>query len=134
LSPYLNDSRTGPAILFVEDDEEVCDPIAARLQQAGYSVLVARNEEDAVHNLAGDQFPIGLILVNQKMPSDEALVIGRRIRERARLDPSVPMIVLPYEYEAAVEGTDQPVGDNDYKTYMVDIDQLTTLIKRLFPV
>jgi len=120
--------------LFVEDDEEVSPAIEFCLQKEGYAVLVVRNEEDALNNLRSEGIPIKLILLNQHMHSDEALLAGRRIRAGAELDPSVPLVVLPFEYEAAMEGTDQSVGDNDYKTYIADTDQLTSLIKRLIPI
>jgi DNA-binding response OmpR family regulator len=121
-------------ILLVEDDDEVCIAIEARLKKAGYGIVVARNEEDARLNPVIAQSAVGLILLNQKMHSDEALAVGRRIRERAGLDAATPLIVLPFEYETSMEGQDHCVGGNDYKTYMVDTDQLTELIKRLLPV
>jgi CheY-like chemotaxis protein len=126
--------QSRPTILFVEDDEEVRESIQSRLEKAGYSVASAKNEVEAIQLITDDHPDISLILLDQSMHSDKALAAGRRIRMRAMLQNSVPVVVLPFEYEDPMEGLDMTMGEHDHKTYMTDTEQLTTLLERLLPV
>jgi hypothetical protein len=50
---------------------------------------------------------VKLILINQRMVSDDALAAGRRIREHVNVSNSAPVIVLPFEFRKELEGTDE---------------------------
>ena len=126
--------QSRPTILFVEDDDEVREGIKSRLEEAGYAVASVRNEAEAIQLVANDGLDISLILLDQSMHSDKAIAAGRRIRTRAMLQSSVPLVVLPFEYEDAMEGQDLTMGEHDHKTYMTDTEQLAMLLERLLPV
>jgi DNA-binding response OmpR family regulator len=125
--------NTPPTILLVEDDEEVRESLPGLLERRGFRVLIATDEQESNKLLDDPQFAVDLILVNQRMASDEALAAGRRIRRHGKLDSAVPIVVLPDEFSKDNEGQDQSVGGNDYKSYINDEEQLDALLDRLLP-
>ncbi len=125
--------NTPPTILLVEDDEEVRESLPRLLERRGFRVLTATDEQGANKLLDDPQVAVDLILVNQKMASDEAVAVGRRIRQYGKLDNAVPIVVLPDEFSRDNEGQDQSVGGNDYKSYINDEEQLDALLDRLLP-
>jgi CheY-like chemotaxis protein len=122
-----------PTILLIEDDEEVRESLPGLLERRGFRVLIATDEQESNKLLDDPQFAVDLILVNQRMASDEALAAGRRIRQHGNLDSAVPIVVLPDEFNKDNEGQDQSVGGNDYKSYINDEEQLNALLDRLLP-
>jgi CHASE3 domain sensor protein/CheY-like chemotaxis protein len=51
----ISSARPGEVVLIVEDDEEVCDSTVALLSELGYSVLAARNGDEALVRLQGSE-------------------------------------------------------------------------------
>ena len=125
--------NTPPTILLVEDDEEVRESLPGLLERRGFRVLIANGEQDASKLFDDPKIAVDLILVNQKVASDEALAAGRRLRQHGKLDSAVPVVVLPDEFSRDNEGQDQSVGGNDYKSYINDEEQLDALLDRLLP-
>ncbi len=121
-----------PTILLVDDDDEVRDGLIEFLRQQGYCIVVGSNEEESIRQATAQDFSIRLILVNQQMSSDKALDVGRRIRDRLLMDTQVPVVVIPLEFNGAMEGKDK-VDRGDYKTYLADSQQLVSLLRRLLP-
>lgn len=126
-----NDVRR--TILFVEDEEELRREMRRFLEGLGYQILMAEQEKDALEVVQGWSSPIDLILINQRMISDEALTVGRRIRDLGEISEQVPVVVIPYEFSNGKEGTDQCVGGNDHKSYMTSTAQLGNLLQRFAP-
>lgn len=126
--------HTPVTILLVEDEQELSVEIKQLLETIGYQVVVASNEKKSLALLAGSKFKVGLILINQRMLSDEVLAIGRRIREDEHVVASAPVVVLPFEFDRAMEGTDEKVGNGDYKSYIGDWKQLGDLLASLLPI
>jgi len=118
---------------LVEDDEEVRESLPGLLERRGFRVLIANGEQDASKLFDDPKIAVDLILVNQKVASDEALAAGRRLRQHGKLDSAVPVVVLPDEFSRDNEGQDQSVGGNDYKSYINDEEQLDALLDRLLP-
>ena len=123
--------RKAPTILLVEDDQEIREAMKRFLEDLGYAVTLAINEEDSMRLVYGDQSKVQLILLNQKMLSDDALAAGRRIREHVNVPNSAPVIVLPFEFNKEFEGTDENMGGRDYKSYMTSEGQLENLLAGL---
>jgi two-component system, OmpR family, response regulator len=120
-----------PSVLLVEDDDEVRKIITQRLMATGYQVIVSTNEADAVETLGHAKADIELILVDQNMSSDQALAVGRRIRDHFDLNEGVPIVVIPLEFKEELEDTDEEMGGRDYKTYFTTNRQLDNLLKKL---
>ena len=126
-------SKTSPrnTILLVEDDQEIREYMKRFLEDLGYEVAVAINEKDTLNLKREPQATVQLILMNQKMVSDDALAAGRRIREHVDVSNCAPVIVLPFEFRKEKEGTDENMGGRDYKSYMTSEQQLEDLLAGL---
>lgn len=123
--------ETRPSILLVEDDHEIRGYMEQFLVGMGYDVEVGTDEEDSLRRISGNRRKVKLILVNQRMLSDDALSAGRRIRAHVNVANSAPVVVLPFEFRKELEGTDQNVGGPDYKSYMTSEKQLEDLLAGL---
>ena len=123
--------RMPPTILLVEDDREIREYMKQFLEDLGYAVALAANEDDTLRLIDGDQAKVRLILLNQRMLSDDALAAGRRIRTHVNAPNSAPVIVLPFEFSKEFEGTDENMGGRDYKSYMTSEQQLEDLLAGL---
>lgn len=117
-----NKSRT---ILVVNDVEATRDGIKQMLEQDGYSIMIARNEKDAVEKFHLEQ--IDLMLVTFEGETASVIVAAERIRARAETGENTPIIIFcvgELEEEAAVEG-------NIYFSCPDDFNQLRKFIERL---
>ena len=116
-----------PLVLVVEDDEETRDGIEALLRSDGYRIEPARSEDDAVERAL--RCCPDLILVS--LAGSPASVVGAavRIRRRAGIDASVPVVV--FCVPTIVEGAEVPLGRNVWATRPDNFDQLRGLLGRL---
>ena len=126
----MSKSSSRNTILLVEDDQEIREYMKRFLEDSGYEVALATNEEDSLKLMSEPQ-AVHLILMNQRMVSDDALAAGRRIREHVSVSNSAPVIVLPFEFRREMEGTDENMGGGDYKSYMTSEQQLEDLLAGL---
>ena len=132
----MNDKKdTPPTILMFELDDDTRLLLKQNLYNWGYRVLVALEEEDAIAMARGGRDRPDLILLNQvKLPIDEFVNMGRRIREGAELLSSTPIVVMAERYGEDMEGKDIKVGENEYVTYLEDGEQLINLLYGLCPI
>ncbi len=128
-----SEHRKQPTIFLLEEDDETRKPLVENLRSDGYHVIVALNEEDALARVSGGHVHADLVLVNLvRKPLDEALRIGRSVREHAKHDGQTPLVVMPEKYDKDVEGTDVNVEANDWIHYLgEEPDQLKNLLARL---
>jgi DNA-binding response OmpR family regulator len=126
-----NEAKAPATILLVEDDPEIREHMKRFLEELGYTVALATDEDDSLRLIDMDHPKVQLILLNQKMLSDDALAVGRRIREHVSVPNSAPVIVLPFEFKTEFEGKDESMGGRDYKSYMTSEQQLEDLLAGL---
>ena len=128
-----DNTNSGPTIFFLEEDNDVRRSLTKTLRELGYRLLVSADLQDALEWTSGTS-PIhaDLLLVNLlgKLP-EEALTIGRRLREYSKNDGHTPLVVMPEKVPQDLLGTDEKVGDLEWICYYEDIDQLTRLLARL---
>lgn len=124
-------TKTRPNILLVDDDQEIRERMKRFLEELGYDVELGTDEGDSLRMISGDHRTVKLILLNQRMLSDDALSAGRRIREHVNVANSAPVVVLPFEFRDELEGTDENMGGRDYKSYMTSEQQLEDLLAGL---
>ena len=130
-----NEVENQPTIFLVEPDDETRPVLKDNLQRYGYRVIIALDEEDAMDRADGGGIHADLILVDVvRISSEDALGVGRRIRDYTKHDGETPLVVMAEKYGADVEGTDVNVGGNDWITYLEDPSQLKNLLARLVPL
>jgi DNA-binding response OmpR family regulator len=128
-----NEQVKQPTIFLLEEDDETRRPLVENLRSAGYRVIVALDEEDALERVGGGYVHADLVLVNLvRKPLEEALRIGRKVRSHAKYDGQTPLVVMPEKYDKDVEGTDVNVEGNDWIHYLgEEPNQLKNLLARL---
>ena len=82
-------------ILLVEDTEAVIIQMKDMLATQGYSIMVARNGNEALEQIS-HQIPDGMIL-DLMMPDVDGFEVLRRIREEEKTD-HLPVIILTAKY------------------------------------
>jgi CheY-like chemotaxis protein len=71
-----------------------------------------------------------LLLVDLGQPPFDTIAAARRIRRRARLSSDVPVVAFPVAMPE-FEGIDASLRHNVHVTYVVEFEQLETLLGRL---
>ena len=120
-------------IFLVEEDNHARLSLTRSLRESGYRVLVASTLEDAFEWMsATDYIHADVILLNLvgKRP-EEALSLGRRLREHSKYNGHTPIVVMPETIPKELEGTDEKVNDLEWTCYYEDADQLKRLLGRL---
>ena len=126
-------TNSSPTIFLVEEDNLARRSLTRSLRELGYRVLVSANLEDAFEWTSGNGYiHADLVLVDLlgKRPQ-EALTIGRRLREHCKYDGHTPLIIMPEKVPQDRQGTDEKVNDLDWICYYEDIEQLKRLLARL---
>jgi CheY-like chemotaxis protein len=120
----------GPTILLVEEDNDVRPFLTQNLRLFGYHLLVSATSEDAFEWIRGKhELRADLVLVNLiGQRPEEALVIGRRLRDSANDGGDTPLIVLPETVPDYLEGVDERVSEFDWICYYEDAEQPRRLI------
>jgi len=111
----------GCLVLVVEDDEDIRDVLATILQESGYSVIIAKNGEEALQRLRSGTFRPCVILLDLWMP----VMDGRQFREEQRKDASLAGIPV-----VAFSG-DGETQDFDAAAYLSKPVQLTPLVSTI---
>jgi DNA-binding response OmpR family regulator len=90
----LDDSRQGPIIIFVVDDEIlIVETIRPALEDAGFAVLTASDGDEAIRLLEGENAPLIRALVTDIDLGTE--VRGWDVARRAReLHPTIPVVFI----------------------------------------
>ena len=126
--------KARPIIFLVEEDDDARPSLTANLRKHGYRVLVAADLEDA-YEWVSVESPVqtDLVLINLvRRTPEEAVRIGRELREQAKYDGHTPLVVMPEKVPRELEGKDEKVGENDWICYYDDdSNQLQTLLARL---
>lgn len=135
MSEQINLQRTArPTIFLIEEDDDARPSLTSNLRKHGYRVLVAADLEDA-HEWVGVEGTIhaDLVLINLvRRTPEEALRLGRELRDHAKYDGHTPLVVMPEKVPAELEGTDVNVSGHDWICYYDDdSNQLQTLLARL---
>ncbi|MBD0371041.1 MAG: hypothetical protein ICV60_09425 [Pyrinomonadaceae bacterium] len=120
-------------IFFLGEDDDTRRLLKQNLRNDGYRVMVAEDLEDMLERVGSSSARADLILLDlvSKTP-EEALQIGRQIREHAKYDGQTPLVVMAERYGKDVEGTETNVGGNDWIFYLGEEPaQLRNLLTRL---
>ncbi len=113
-----------PLVLVVDDSPDSLGMINTALNQAGYTVLVSLNGEQAL-NIAGQIKP-DVVLMDAVMPVMDGFECCLRIRQILQLTPIIFMTGLS-EVEHTVKAFE--CGGNDYITKPIKPEELLARIK-----
>jgi DNA-binding NtrC family response regulator len=96
-TPVQNEgSRTGvPTVLIIEDQQDVREPNAIALEDAGYRVLQAESWGGAVVLIEEQHTEVDLILTDLLMPGDAGVNAFFRLRKEHRTIPVVVYSAYP---------------------------------------
>ncbi len=113
-----------PAILVVDDEEDIRQLLALALRRAGFRAQTAAGPLEALSML--EQAPYALVITDLRMPGMDGLELLRRVAERY---PATKGIVLTGygSIQGAVEAT--KLGADNYITKPVIMDDLLRLVR-----
>lgn len=121
-------------ILLVEDkaDDEALTLRALERQRIGNDVRVARDGEEALEMLLGDDSePLPeLVLLDLKLPKVDGLEVLRRIRADKRT-VLLPVVILTASREESDLVAGYANGANSYVRKPVDFDQFAEAVRQL---
>jgi len=103
--------RERPVVLAADDDEDILALIAFRLERSGYTVILARDGEEALA-LARDERP-DLAVLDVMMPKLDGFELTRRLR-MDEATSRMPIILLTARAQDADLQRGFDVGADDY--------------------
>ena len=129
-------TNSSPTIFLIEEDNNARPGLTSSLREHGYRVLVAANVQDAFEWMSGtDYIHADLLLFNLLgKSSEDALIIGRRLRDHSKYDGHTPIVVMPEHVPENLQGTDEQVNDLEWVCYYEDVNQLARLLASLIPI
>lgn len=119
---------TGAKVLLVEDTEDNRFMMRRLLEMVGYTVVEARNGQEAVR-LAESEGP-QLILMDLSLPIIDGLAATRLIRKMQSAEKT-PIIAVSAHDTADFQEEALAAGCNGYVTKPIDFASLETLIAGL---
>lgn len=118
-------------ILCVDDEPTNLKLLEAALIPRGYEVIKAKNGEEALERIKGQE--IDLILLDVMMPKIDGFEVCKKIKENplTQLIPVV-MVTALADKESRIKGLEK--GANDFLTKPVDSSELMVRVKNLLRV
>jgi DNA-binding response OmpR family regulator len=119
---------TGPLLLIADDDEDILELLAFRLERAGYEVVRARHGEEALR-LALEHMP-SLAVLDVMMPGLDGYEVTRRLRSDPRTI-AMPVILLTARAQASDISRGMAAGADDHIKKPFNARDLKERIERL---
>ncbi len=113
-------------VLVVDDNDDIRDLLAQRLQMEGFRTVTARSGREALARIA--EAPPSLILLDISMPEMSGLEVLRRVRETlSPVQMPIVMVSAHAESEDVVEALG--LGANDHVGKPVDLPGVVARVK-----
>jgi DNA-binding response OmpR family regulator len=109
--PAPDTDNAGPVILAADDDEDILELVTFRLERSGYTVLQARDGEEAFQ-LAKEKKP-DLAVLDVMMPKMDGFELTRRLRAEEATS-RIPIILLTARAQDADLQQGFDAGADDY--------------------
>ena len=121
-------AREQPLVLAADDDEDILDLVAFRLERSGYTVIVARDGEEALE-LAAKELP-DLAVLDVMMPKVDGFEVTRRLRAD---EPTsrMPIILLTARSQDADVQQGFEAGADDYLRKPFSPDELRARVQAI---
>ena len=120
--------RDQPLVLAAADDEDILGLVAFRLERAGYTVIVARDGEEAFE-LAVTQQP-DLAVLDVMMPKLDGFEVTRRLRADEATS-RMPIILLTARTQEADVQQGFDAGADDYLRKPFSPDELRARVQAI---
>ncbi|PWD97820.1 response regulator [Marinilabilia rubra] len=117
---------SGKKILLAEDDPQSLAYLSIVLESEGYSVIIARNGNDAV-KISKENPDLALILMDIKMPKKSGLDATREIRA---FNPEIPIIAQTAFALAGDKENILVAGCNDYISKPFNRADIVCIVKK----
>ena len=122
---HQNRMGTGWTVLVVDDEDSLRHVLRVILEQAGFSVLEAKDGQDAIEVLDADS-SIGIVLCDIRMPRMDGMTLLEQIRDR---EVKVVMMSAYGTTQTAVEALGR--GALDYISKPFRPDEIRVCLGRL---
>jgi DNA-binding response OmpR family regulator len=123
---------TGPGaatILVADDEQDIRELVAYRLSRAGYTVIQARDGEEAYQLAAAGQ-DLDLAVLDVMMPRLNGFDLTFRLRQ-SPLTAHLPVLLMSASVQEADIARGLNVGANSYLTKPFSPDQLLAQVREL---
>src|SRR5919107_4369554 len=120
----------GPVVMLVEDFRDTREVMRRMLEMQGCRVVEAANGQEAIE--ISQRGGLDLVLMDLNMPVLDGFNATLRIREYERTR-DVPVVAVTAFDSAESRAAAGAVGCCDYVVKPIDLDPLSTLLKRLLP-
>ena len=121
-------STRRPLVLIADDDEDILQLLAFRLERAGYETVQAQNGKQALQ-LALDLQP-ALAVLDVMMPGLDGYDVTRELRRNERTS-TMPVILLTARAQASDVSRGLAAGADDYLKKPFDAQDLKDRVERL---
>ena len=121
-------AREQPLVLAADDDEDILDLVAFRLERSGYTVIVARDGEEALE-LAAKELP-DLAVLDVMMPKVDGFEVTRRLRAD-EVTSRMPIILLTARSQEADVQQGFEAGADDYLRKPFSPDELRARVQAI---
>ena len=112
-------------ILLVDDEQSIREMSSRALERFGYTVLTARNGEEALEIYSGKKDKIALIILDVGMPGMGG---ARCLRELMRMEPTVKVIIASgYSFNEQLQG----IMETGAASYIGKPYRLTDLMQKV---
>lgn len=118
------DARSALRVLLVDDEEELVDTIAERLQIRGIEAEAVTRGDLALERIQASSFDV--VLLDLKMPGMGGLEVLRRIKE---LRPGLEVILITGHGSTDEETGALPPGAFDYVMKPINIEDLVRRLR-----
>jgi DNA-binding response OmpR family regulator len=115
-------------ILAADDEEDIRELVAFRLERAGYDVITAVDGEEALR-LAIDRRP-ALIILDHRMPKLTGIEVTRRLRAN-EATARVPIILLTASVQEQSVSEGFEAGADDYIRKPFSPQELTARVQAI---
>ena len=117
-----------PVVLVADDDDDILQLLAFRLERAGYEIVQARNGKEAL-SLALELRP-ALAVLDVTMPGLDGYEVTRALRANEATS-AMPIILLTARAQTEDAARGMAVGADDYVKKPFDAHDLRERIERL---
>jgi len=120
--------REQPLVLAADDDEDILGLLSFRLERAGYTVLLARDGEEALEIALREQPDLAVLDV--MMPKLEGFELTRRLRSE-QATSRMPIILLTARSQDADVQQGFDAGADDYIRKPFSPDELLSRVQAI---